>query len=152
MDKLHKCKNIWLNTTNCTITNNGTDAVRRFFRFNNLPLIQIKKRSFLRVSSISFSGTGHLDAGGHNWEVKLHNINFNQTSYYNSDNFAEPTIAQFNIDTKHLIQTGFFKLELEPQDIHTITLEVFNETGEGLLKSQPINIHLGLIIEEIEDY
>lgn len=151
MDKLHKCKNIWLNTTNCTITNNGTDAVRRFFRFNNLPLIQIKKRSFLRVSSISFSGAGHLDAGGHNWEVKLHNINFNQTSYYNSDNFAEPTIAQFNIDTKHLIQTGFFKLELEPQDIHTITLEVFNETGEGLLKSQPINIHLGLIIEEIED-
>jgi hypothetical protein len=151
MDKLHKCKNIWLNTTNCTIANNGTDAVRRFFRFNNLPLIQIKKRSFLRVSSISFSGGGHLDAGGHNWEVKLHNINFNQTSYYNSDNFAEPTIAQFNIDTKHLIQTGFFKLELEPQDIHTITLEVFNETGEGLLKSQPINIHLGLIIEEIED-
>jgi len=152
MDKLHKCKNIWLNTNNCTITNNGTDAVRRFFRFNNLPLIQIKKRSFLRVSSISFSGAGHIDAGGHNWEVKLHNINFNQTSYYNSDNFAEPTIAQFNIDTKHIIQTGFFKLELEPQDIHTITLEVFNETGEGLLKgTNPINIHLGLIIEEIED-
>jgi hypothetical protein len=152
MDKLHKCKNIWLNTTNSTIANNGTDALRRVFRFNNLPLIQIKKRSFLRIISLTISGA-HNEATNHNWEVKLHNINFNQTSYYNSDNFAEPTIAQFNFSPNNTtIQSGFFKLELEPQDIHTITLEVFNETGEGLIKNNtPINIHLGLSIEEIDE-
>jgi hypothetical protein len=153
MEKLHKSKYIWLNTNNSTIANGGTDEVRRFFRFNNLPLIQIKKKSVLRVNSLTLSGAGHQEATGHNWEVKICNINYNQASYYNSDNFAEPTIAQFNFDSKNTIQNGFFKLELEPQDIQNIIIEVYNEAGEGLFKNlKIIDIHLGLIIEEIEDY
>ena len=81
--------------------------------------------------------------------------NANTKAKIHQKNIAHLVIDKFisnNIDVKYIIQTGFFKLELEPQDIHTITLEVFNETGEGLLKgTNPINLHLGLIIEEIDD-
>jgi hypothetical protein len=150
--KLHKCKNIWLNTTDTTIANGGTDATRRFFRFNDLPLIQIKKKSYLKVNSLTLSGAGHQNATNHNWTVKLHNINYNQSSYYNSDKFAEPTIVQFNFDSKYTIQNGLYSLELEPQDIVNVMIEVYNELGEGLIKSsQDINIHLNLLIEEFED-
>jgi len=151
--RLHKCKSIWLNTTDTTIANGGTNAVRRFFTFNNMPLIQIKKKSYLKVNALTLSGAGHQNASNHNWTIKLHNINYNQSSYYNSDGLAEPTILQFNFDMKSTIQNSLYALELEPQDIVNMTIEVYNEAGEGLVKSaQPINIHLNLLIEEYEDY
>jgi hypothetical protein len=44
-------------------------------------------------------------------------------------------------------------LELEKQDIVNFSLEVFNEAGEGLVKTlQPIDAHINIIIEEYEDY
>jgi hypothetical protein len=150
--KLHKCKNIWLNTTDTTIANGGTDSTRRIFRFNELPLIQIKKKSYLKVNSLTLSGAGHQNATNNNWIVKLHGVNYNQFSYYNSDKNGNPTIVQFNFDTKYTIQNGLFSLELEPQDIVNFELEVYNEAGEGLVKSAlPIDIHLNLLIEEYED-
>lgn len=151
--KVKKCKSIWLNTTDSTIANGGTDGERRFFKFNQLPLIQIKNKTYLKVNSITLSGAGHTQATGHNWVVKIHNLNYNQSSYYNSDRMAEPTIAMFNFDAKQTIQNGLFCLELEPQEIIGMTLEVYNEIGEGLVKTaQPINIHLNILLEEAEEY
>ena len=151
--RLRKCKNIWLNTIDCTITNGGTDATRRVFKFQRMPLIQVKNKSYLKVNSITLSGAGHQNATGHNWTIKVLGLKFNQDSYYNSDNNANPTIAMFNFDTKYTIQNGLLALELEKQDIVNFSLEVFNEAGEGLVKTtQPIEAHINIIIEEFDDY
>ena len=59
----------------------------------------------------------------------------------------------FNFDTKYTIQNGLLALELEKQDIVNFSLEVFNEAGEGLVKTtQPIEAHINIIIEEFDDY
>ena len=146
--KQHKIKNIWLNTGDANV---DSSAVRKMFGFYQLPLIQIKKKSILKVNSVTLSGAGHGDAGGHNWTIKLHNVMYNHASYYNSDKNANPTIVCFNFDAKHTIQNGLFSLELEPQDIVNLELECFNEAGTGLIKaSGPFNIHLNILIEEIE--
>lgn len=146
--RIHKCKNIWLNTPDATTT----AGVRRFFTFYELPLIQIKKKSYLKVNSITLSGAGHSNATGHNWSIKLHNIHYNQDSYYNSDKVAEPTIACLNFDTKNTIHNGLFSLMLEPQDIINLKIEIFNEAGEGALKTHPIDFYINLLIEEYDDY
>jgi hypothetical protein len=144
--KEHKIKNIWLNTVDST-----TDATRRSFIFHGMPLIQIKKKSILKVNSLTLSGAGHSEATGHNWTVKLHNVAYNHASYYNSDKNATPTIICFNFDTKQSVQNGLFALEIEPQDMINFEIEVFNEAGTGLLKNNNIiNLHINLIIEEIE--
>jgi hypothetical protein len=146
--KQHKIKNIWLNTGDANV---DSSAVRKIFGFYQLPLIQIKKKSILKVNSVTLSGAGHSDATGHNWTIKLHNVMYNSASYYNSDKNANPTILCFNFDTKNTIQNGLFALELEPQDIINLELECFNEAGSGLIKnSNPFNIHLNILIEEIE--
>ena len=143
--KEHKIKNIWLNTGDAT-----TDATRKYFTFHGLPLIQIKKKSILKVNSVTLSGAGHQNASGHNWTVKLHNVAYNHASYYNSDKNATPTILCFNFDTKSTVQNGLFALELEPQDLINLEIECFNEEGTGLIKTNPINIHLNIIIEEYD--
>ena len=66
---------------------------------------------------------------------------------------GDPTIAMFNFDTKYTIQNGLFALELENQDIVNLRLEVYNEAGEGLVKTTlPVELHLNIVIEEINDY
>jgi hypothetical protein len=143
-------KNIWLNTTDVSGTAISTD--RRFFSFFDLPLIQIKKLSYLRVNSVTLSGNGSTQAIDHNWTIKLHNLSYNGGAYFNSDKIAEPTVICFNYDTKNSVQNGLFSLELVPQDINSITLEIFNELGEGAVQNAlPFNIHLNILIEEIED-
>jgi hypothetical protein len=151
--KVKKCKNIWLNTIDCTVANGETDDIRRVFKFQKLPLIQIRNKSYLKVNSITLSGAGHQNATGHNWTVKLHDVKYSQDSYYNSDNIGVPTIAMFNFDTKYTIQNGLYSLELEEQDIVNLRIEVYNEAGAGLVKSlAPIELNINLIIEEYEDY
>ena len=146
--KEHKIKNIWLNTGDASV---DSASVRKYFTFHGLPLIQIKKKSILKVNSVTLSGAGHQNASGHNWTVKLHNVAYNHASYYNSDKNATPTILCFNFDTKHTVQNGLFALELEPQDLINLEIECFNEAGSGLIKSNnPINIHLNIIIEEYD--
>lgn len=148
-----RCKNIWLNTTDCTIANTGTDASRRLFRFFTLPLIQIRKKSYLKVNSITLSSADHNLASGHNWTVKLRNVKYNGNDYFNSDKIAIPTIACFNYDTRHSVQNGLYTLQLEEQDINNLELEIYNEAGTGLIKSNTdINLHINLVIEEYEDY
>jgi len=51
--RVKKYKNIWLNTKDCTIANGGTDATRRIFKFQRLPLIQVRNKSYLKVNSIT---------------------------------------------------------------------------------------------------
>ena len=145
-------KNIWLNTIDCTIANGGTNAARRFFTFYDLPLIQIKKGSYLRVNSVTVSGVGSPFVVDKNWTIKLHNVSFNNTQYYNSDKTAEPTIINFNYDTKNSVQNGLFSLEILPQDINQIAIEIYDNTGSGCTTTGgPFDVYLNLIIEEIED-
>lgn len=145
--KEHKIKNIWLNTGDAITT----AGVRRNFIFHDIPLIQIKKKSILKVNSVTLSGAGHTEATGHNWTVKLHNVAYNHASYYNSDKNATPTILCFNFDTKNSVQNGLFALELEPQDLINLEIECFNEAGSGLIKTNNIiNIHLNILIEEYD--
>jgi hypothetical protein len=144
-------KNIWLNTIDCTIANGGTNATRRFFTFFDLPLIQIKKNSYLRVNSVTLSGVGAPQAIDKNWNIKLHNVAFNNQQYYNSDKTAEPTIINFNYDTKNSVQNGLFSLEVLPQDINSITIEIFDNTGAGCITSTGnFDVYLNLIIEEYD--
>ena len=151
--KIKKCKNIWLNTIDCTVANGETDATRRVFKFQKLPLIQIRNKSYLKVNSITLSGAGHQNATNHNWTVKLLDVKWKMDSYYNSDMNGNATIAMFNFDTKYTIQNGLYSLELAEQDIVNLRLEVYNEAGVGLVKSlAPIELHINLIIEEYEDY
>jgi hypothetical protein len=151
--RVKKCKSIWLNTVDCLVANGESDALRRVFKFQRLPLIQVRNKSYLKINSITLSGAQHQQATGHNWVVKLHDVKFNQDSYYNSDNVGVPTIAMFNFDTKYTIQNGLYSLELAEQDIVNFRIEVYNEVGGGLVKSlAPIELHINLIIEEFEDY
>ena len=55
--RVKKYKNIWLNTKDCTIANGGTDATRRIFKFQRLPLIQVRHNGRQR-SSLLISGGG----------------------------------------------------------------------------------------------
>ena len=78
---------------------------------------------------------------------------YNGNDYFNSDTIAIPTIACFNYDTRHSVQNGLYTLQLEEQDINNLELEIYNEAGTGLIKSNTdINLHINLVIEEYEDY
>ncbi len=148
--KVANIKNIWLNTIDVPIT--AVSQNRRFFTFYDLPLIQVKKKSYLRVNSVTLSGNGAVGATDHNWTIKLHNLCYNSGAYFNSDKIAEPTIICFNYDTKNSVQNGLFSLELVPQDLNTFTLEIYNEIGEGAVQGAlPFDVYLNVLIEEIED-
>lgn len=141
-----KYKVIWLNTNDAVAS---TD--RKTFTFNNMPLIQARNRSILKVNSITLSGAGLSSAPDHNWTIKIQNIKFNQTSYYNSDGDNNPTIACINYDANNTIQNGNFALELTEQDINQPVLIVYSDDDHGLIKnSQIINMHIGIVIEEYD--
>ena len=137
-------KTIWLNTTDAVV-----DADRMNFTFNNLPLIQVRNKSYLKVNSVTLSGDGLSSANQHNWDVKIGNVKFNHSNYFNSDNNFVPTIAMLNYDENNSIQNGNLMLELENQDIVQLFLNVTSDDNHGLIKnSQTIDMHLGLCIVE----
>lgn len=137
-------KTIWLNTTDAVV-----DADRINFTFNNLPLIQVRNKSYLKVNSVTLSGDGLSSAPGHNWDIKLNNVKINNNNYFNSDNNFVPTIAMLNYDQNNSIQNGNLMLELENQDIVQLSLNVTSDDDHGLIKnSQTIDMHLGLCIVE----
>jgi len=143
-------KTIWLSTKDATAS---TD--RKQFKFNHLPLIKIiGNQNVLKINSITLSGAGLSSAPNHNWTIKLKNIKYNQTLYFNSDKDTIPTIANLNYDTNNTIQNGNLSLEIEKQDINEIILQITTHTGtseeHGAIKnSQNIDFHLGICIEEL---
>ena len=139
------CKTIWLNTDKGAVVSSG----RTHFTFNDLPLIQIRGKSILKINSITLSGSGVSSASNHNWTIKLHNVKYNTTSYFNSDNDSAPTIACLNYDTHNSIQNGMYSLELVEQDIKQLVLQIESDDGHGAIKnSQPIEFHIGLCVEQ----
>jgi len=144
INKAVSYKTIWLNTSDAI-----ADADRKRFVFNDLSLIQIRNKSYLKINSITLSGDGLSSAPGHNWEVKLANVKINQPSYFNSDNNFIPTIAMLNFDDNNSIQNGHLTLELETQDIVQLALHVESDDGHGLIKnSQNIDMHISICVEE----
>jgi len=144
INKAVSYKTIWLNTSDAI-----ADADRKRFVFNDLSLIQIRNKSYLKVNSITLSGAGLSAAPNHNWEVKLANVKINQPSYFNSDNNFIPTIAMLNYDENNSIQNGHLTLELESQDVVQLALHIESDDGHGAVKnSQAIDFHIGLCIEE----
>ncbi len=137
-------KTIWLNTSDAI-----ADSERKRFVFNDLSLIQIRNKSYLKVNSITLSGAGLSSATNHNWEIKLANVKINQPSYFNSDNNFIPTIAMLNYNENNTIQNGHLTLELENQDIVQLALHIESDDNHGLIKnSQNINMHIGICIEQ----
>lgn len=144
INKAVSYKTIWLNTSDAV-----ADTDRKRFVFNDLSLIQIRNKSYLKVNSITLSGAGLSSAPNHNWEVKLANVKINQPSYFNSDNNFIPTIANLNYDSNNSIQNGHLTLELENQDIVQLALHIESDDGHGAIKnSQEIDFHIGLCIEQ----
>lgn len=142
-----RCQTIWLNTVDGV-----ADTDRKYFTFNHLSLIQIRNRSLLKINSITLSGAGVASAPGHNWTVKLGNVKFNNTSYYNSDKDTLPTIAMINYDQNNSIQNGSFALELEVQDINQIIIKITSDDNHGAIKnSQPIQFHICMVVEEFSE-
>lgn len=148
--KLHAFKNVFLNTKDGV-----TDASRKLFTFNDLPIVQVKKKSVLRINSVTPHNVTSAVAGTiehHSYYIKLHGLAFNHSTYMSSDKGSEPIIAVFNYNARNTIQIGHYKLELEPQDIINIQMECFNELNEGLVKSA-VNFDLcvSFTIEELEE-
>jgi hypothetical protein len=143
-------KTIWLSTVDATASND-----RKEFKFNHLPLIKIiGNQNVLKINSITLSGAGLSSAPNHNWTIKLKNIKYNQTLYFNSDKDTIPTIANLNYDTNNSVQNGNLLLEIEKQDINEIILQITTHTGtseeHGAIKnSQNIDFHFGICIEEL---
>lgn len=137
-------KNIWLRTIDAVVSSD-----RKYFTFNDLHLLQIRNNSILKVNSITLYGQGVGSAGGHNWTIKLQNVNYSRNYYYNSDKSGIPTIATINYDTPNSLQNGLMSLQLEEQDIKQIILYVESDDNHGLLKnSQNIEMDINIIICE----
>lgn len=143
-----KYQTIWLNTSNAT-----ANADRTRFIFHNLPLIQIKKRSYIRFNSVSFiPAVSSL----RNYLIKLVNIKFNRSCYYNTDGSAMPTLISYNQTTATNIQHGLYRLEIPQQDIINLEIDTADSAGRGLFEGAGTpgtvaNLILCIVIEEAEE-
>lgn len=145
-------KSIWLSTLDAV-----PDTARIEFVFNNLPLIQIRGESKMYVSSISVGGEGISDIIDHNLTVKLDNVKYSRTHYFNSDKLSIPTISNFTYSTQNTVQNGGFSLQIEEQDIHSLKLIAYTDSqgtvdSHGLVKnSKDVQLFINLIIESEEN-
>ena len=140
-------KTLWLSTTDAVVSDN-----RKVFTFNDMPLIQIRGKSILKVNSVTLGGSGIGSANNQNWTVKLKNVKFNQPSYFNSDKDTCPTIAKLNYDSNNSVQNGLLSLELVNQDINIITLVITSSDDHGAIEgSNNIDFHIGMCIEEFQE-
>lgn len=142
-------KTIWLSTKDAVAS---TD--RKEFKFNHLPLIKIiGNQNILKINSITLDGAGVSSISDNNWTIKLKNIKYNQTLYFNSDKDTIPTIANLNYDTNNSVQNGNLNLQIEKQDINEIILQITTFTGStehgAIINSENIDFHFGICIEEI---
>ena len=148
-DKQPIYKNIWLRTIDASASSD-----RKTFTFNNIPVIQIRNNTILKVNSVTFYGDGVNQANDHNWTIKLDRIGYNKNYYFNSDRNNIPTICTVNYDTKKSLQNGLMSLHLNNQDINEIVLFVESDDNHGLAKqSQDIDIDICLVLCEYpEEY
>ena len=145
---IKRVKSIWLDTKNATINSNRTQ-----FTFNNLPVIQVRGNiCHLKVNSISGSSTsGTNDYIEHTYVIKLGNVKYNHSYYFNCDKNATPTIADVMIDANKGFHLNNSTLTLPEQDINQIYLSIKKEDGSGLTKaSHNIDLYFNIIIEEYD--
>lgn len=138
-----KYQTIWLNTVQ-SVKNNPADT----YRFNTLPLIQIKKKSYLTVGSFAWLGPSTDDFG---ISVHLSGVKYNQESFYNSNSLPRLTLLSWGLQKRTYLQKGHLKIELEPQDITNLTLHIHREAGTTT-NAPGGDFILNINIEEIDEY
>lgn len=145
---IKRVKSIWLDTKNAVI-----NADRTEFVFNDLPVIQvIGDICHLKVNSISgSSSSGSNDYINHTFVVKLGNVKYNHSYYFNSDKNSTPTICDVMIDANKGFHLNNSVLTLPMQDINQLCLKIKKEDGSGLSKNQhEIDLYFNIIIEEYD--
>ena len=122
-------KKIILNTNDAIASvgkaNSGTGNSE--FVFYNFNTITIKEPSYLKVIGASADiSTNSV------WSIKLDNVSYNETSYYNSDSDANPTILTRCFNGKSSLMLDNIALQLPPQDMSDIKLIILDEAGNGI--------------------
>ena len=145
---IKRVKSIWLDTKNAT-----KNTTRTEFIFNNLPVIQVRGDiCHLKVNSISgSSSSGSNDYINHTFVIKLGNVKYNHSYYFNADNNSSPTIADVMIDSNKGFHLNNSVLTLPEQDINQLRLNIKKEDGTGLFKgAHTIDLYFNIIIEEYD--
>jgi len=145
---IRKIKSIWLNTKDCVVNSDRTE-----FIFNNLPVIQVRGNIInLKVNSVTASSSsGSNDYINHTFIVKLGNVKYNHSYYFNSDKNAQPTISEIMIDANKGFHLNGSILTLPEQDINQLILKIKSDHGHGLIKNNhTIDLYFNIIIEEYE--
>lgn len=137
-----KYQTLWLNTVQ-SVKNNPTDT----YVFNTLPIIQIKKKSYLTVGSFCWLGPSTDNLG---ISVHLSGVKYNQESFYNSNSLPRLTLVAYNLQKRTIIQHDNLKIELEPQDITNLTLHIHRES-DTTTSAPGGDYILNLNLEEVED-
>lgn len=110
-------------------------------------MLHIRKKSYLRVGSVAFIvGTAYVSSSVD--VIKISGLDYNPSTYISSDR-GSPIICAYNPSVVNGIQLRTFRLELTPQIIHNISLEVGDRTDVGLDAGE--NLQICLVIEEDTD-
>lgn len=145
---IKRVKSIWLDTKNAVINSDRTE-----FTFNNLPVIQVRGDiCHLKVNSISgSSSSGSNDYINHTFVIKLANVKYNHSYYFNADKNSIPTIADVMIDANKGFYLNNSVLTLTEQDINQLCLKIKTDDGHGLVKGgHEIDLYFNIIIEEYD--
>ena len=145
---IKRVKSIWLDTKNAVINSDRTE-----FTFNNLPVIQVRGDiCHLKVNSISgSSSSGSNDYINHTFVIKLANVKYNHSYYFNADKNSIPTIADVMIDANKGFYLNNSVLTLTDQDINQLCLKIKTDDGHGLVKGgHTIDLYFNIIIEEYD--
>ena len=145
---IKRVKSIWVDTKNAVV-----NADRTEFVFNHLPVIQVRGDiCLLKVNSISgSSSSGTNDYINHTFVVKLGNVKYNHSYYFNSDKNSTPTICDVMIDANKGFHLNNAILTLPEQDINQLCLKIKSDDGHGLIKAtHTIDLYFNIIIEEYD--
>jgi hypothetical protein len=145
---IKRVKSIWVDTKNAVVNSDRTE-----FTFNDLPVIQVRGDiCHLKVNSVSgSSSSGSNDYINHTFVVKLGNVKYNHSYYFNSDKNSSPTICDVMIDANKGYHLNNATLTLPEQDINQLCLKIKKEDGTGLTKAgHTIDLYFNIIIEEYD--
>tara|TARA_R100000951_G_scaffold109394_1_gene106402 strand:- start:446 stop:907 length:462 start_codon:yes stop_codon:yes gene_type:complete len=113
------------------------------FVFYNFNTITIKEPSYLKVIGASADISTNAV-----WNIKLDNVSYNETCYYNSDADGSPTILTRCFNGKSSLMLDNVALELPPQDMSDIKLIILDEAGNGIGSAK---MTIELCIEDITE-